>query len=183
MPEPLERHEQTEEETQAALNDFGAHMRQIREHKQAAKVGLDEALTTITEAIRQHWTTGGGARLRQIVWSLWNGNTLVSLYGVLNGLDYELGHAVAKLLEAQLVGALDTDDYLRRVLTESGEFARYDDAAAATPEGEEVIYPALPCSAESLRDLADAAESREARFEAQARAEDERTARLEEVEV
>ena len=99
-----------------------------------------------------------------------------------NGLDYELGRAVAKLLEAQLVGVLDTDDYLRRVLTESGEFAHYDEAAHDTPEREEVIYPALSCYAETLRDLADAAESREARFEAEARAEEERTARLEEAD-
>ena len=182
MPEPIQDHQQTEEETEAALNELGAHFRRIREHKQAAKAGLDEALMTITEAIRQHWTTGGGTRLRQIVWSLWNGNTLVNLYGVLGGLDYDLSRAVAKLLEAYMMGALETDDYLRRVLEDSGEFTRYDDAAAATPEGEDVIYPALPCSPESLRDLADAAESREVRFEAATRAEDERLAHHEEVE-
>ena len=163
--------------------DFAAQMRQIREHKQAAKVGLDEALTTITEAIRQHWSTGGGRRLRQIVWSLWNGDTLVALWDVLGGLDYDLGRAVAKLIEAQLVGALDSDDYLRRVLTESGEFARYDEAARDTPEGEEIIYPPLAVSADRLRKLADAAESKEARFGAEARAEDERLARLEEATV
>ena len=182
MPESLARHDQTEEETQAALNEMAGHFHRIKEHKQAAKAGLDEALTTITEAIRQHWTTGGGTRLRQIVWSLWNGNTLVSLYGVLGGLDYDLGRAVAKLLEAYLMGALETDDYLRRVLADSGEFARYDAAAAATPEGEDVIYPALPCSPESLRGLADAAESRASRFEAAARAEDARLSQLEELE-
>ena len=162
------------------MDDFAAQMRQIREHKAAARVGLDEALTTITGAIRQHWTTGGGRRLRQIVWSLWNGDTMVPLYDVFGGLDHDLGRAVAKLIEAQLMGALDSDDYLRRVLTESGEFARYDEAARDTPEGEEVIYPPLPVSAERLRKLADAATSKEARFEAECRAEDERLAGLEE---
>ena len=180
MPDPSPIRRPTEEQKQAAMDDFAAQMRQIKEHKQAAKAGLDEALATITEAIRQHWSTGGGNRLRQIVWSLWNGDTLVGLYHVLGGLDYELGGAVAKLLEAWLVGAVDDDNILRRVLTESGEFARYDEAARDTPDGEEVIYPPLPASAARLRDLADAATSKETRFEAQCRAEDEQTARLEE---
>ena len=180
MPEIPPVRRPIEEDKQALMNDFGAQMRRIIEHKEAARAGLDEALTTITEAIRQHWSTGGGRRLRQIVWSLWNGDTLVALYDVLGGLDYDLGRAVAKLLEAQLMGALDSDDFLRHVLTESGEFARYDEAARDTPEGEDVIYPPLPVSTERLRDLADAAASKEARLEAECRAENERLARLEE---
>lgn len=159
------------------MDEFAAQMRQIEQHKQAAKADLDAALTTITEAIRHHWSTGGGTRLRQIVWSLWNGDTVIGLYHVLGGLDYDLGRAVAKLLEAWIVGAVDDDKYLRRVLTESGEFARYDKVKRDTPEGEEVIYPPLPMSADRLRDLAEAATSKQARYEAEARAED---ARLEE---
>ena len=180
MPEIPPVRRPTEGEKQASMDDFAAHMRQIREHKAAARVGLDEALTTITKAIRQHWSTGGGWRLRQIVWSLWNGETLVPLYDVFGGLDHDLGRAVAKLIEAQLMGALDSDDFLRRVLSESGEFARYDEAARATPEGGEVIYPPMPISAERLRKLADAATSQEARFETECLAENERLASLEE---
>lgn len=176
MPEDFHDHHQTEEETAEALNELAAHFAQIKEHKQAAKSGLDEALTTITQAIREHWSTGGGTRLRQIVWSLWNGNTVVGLYHVFGGLDYDLGRAVAKLVEAWLVGAVDDDKYLRRVLTESGEFARYDEAQRDTPDGEEVIYPPLPISADRLRGLAEAATSKEARFEAEARAEEQRMA-------
>ena len=78
------------------------------------------------------------------------------------------------------MGALEKDEMLRRVLTESGEFARYDEAARDTPEDEEVIYPPLQISVESLRELADAAESKETRIAAQRRAEDEQFARLEE---
>ena len=118
-----------------------------------------------------------------MVWSLWNGHTLIALWDVLGGLDHELGRAVAKLIEAKLLGALDKDEILRRVLTELGEFARYDEAARDTPEGEEVIYPPLPVSAESLRKLVDAAESKDARIEAQRRAEDEQFARLEEATI
>ena len=162
------------------MEDFATEMRQIRAAKEAAKAGLDEALPIITEVLTHHWSTGGGRRMRQIVWSLWNGDTLVSLWDVLAGLDYKLGRAVARLIEAKLMGALDSDEILRRVLTESGEFARYDAAARDTPENEEVIYPPLPASAESLRKLADAVEGNEMRIEAQRRAEDEQFARLEE---
>lgn len=180
MPEIPPVRRPTEQENQAAMDGFVAQMRQIKEHKERAKAGLDEALTTITEAIRQHRTTGGGTRLRQIVWSLWNGDTPIGLYHVLGGLDYELGCAVAKLFEAWLVGAVDDDKYLRRVLRESGEFARYEEAQRDTPKGEEVIYPPLPISAERLRELAEAATNKEARYEAECRAEDARFARMEE---
>ena len=183
MPEIPSVHRPTEEEKQAVMDEYAAYMRQIKQHKEAAKVDLDEALTTITEAIRQHWGTGGGRRLRQIVWSLWNGHTLVALWDVLGGLDHDLGRAVAKLIEAKLMGALDSDDYLRRVLTESGEFARYDEAAREAPDGEEVIYPPMPVSAERLRNVADAVESKEARNEAERRAEAQQYARREEATV
>ena len=162
------------------MDTFAAQLRQIETHKRAARTDLDAALTTITEGIRRSWNTGGGTRLRQIVWSLWNGDTVVGLYHVMGGLDYDLGRAVAKLLEAWLVGAVDDDKYLRRVLTESGEFDRYDQAKRDTPKGEEVIYPPLSISAERLRDLAEAATSKEARYEAECRAEEARSARLEE---
>ena len=167
MPEIPPVHRATDEQKDAAMNDFAAQMRQIKAHQQPVKADRDAALSVITQAIRHHWSTGGGTRLRQIVWSLWNGDTVVGLYHVLGGLDYELARPVAKLLEAWLVGAVDEDKYLRRVLTESGEFARYEQAQRDTPEGEEVIYPPLPMSADRLRDLAEAATSKEARYEAE----------------
>ncbi|MBE7157162.1 MAG: hypothetical protein INR62_01780 [Rhodospirillales bacterium] len=168
MPEPSPIRRADPQDKEIALDNFATQLRQIKEHKQALRSELDAALTTITQAICQHWSTGGGTRLRQIVWSLWNGDTPVGLYYVLGGLDYELACPVAKLLEAWLVGAVDDDKYLRRVLTESGEFDRYNRAKEETPEGEEVIYPPLPISADRLRDLAEAATSKEARYKAEA---------------
>ena len=161
------------------MEDFAAEMRQIRAAKESAKVGLDEAIPVITEVLTHHWSTGGGRRIRQIVWSIWNGSTLISLWDVLSGLDYKLGRAAAKVIEAKLAGALDRDEILRRVLEDSGEFARYDEAAAETPEGEEVIYPPLAVSAERLRELADSAAAKENRIEAERRAEAQESARLE----
>ena len=161
------------------MEGFAAEMRQIRDAKQAAKVGLEEALPVITDALTYHWSTGGGRRMRQIVWSIWNGSTLISLWDVLSGLDYKLGRAAAKLIEAKLMGALESDEILRRMLEDSGEFTRYDEAAAETPEGEEVIYPPLAVSAERLRELADSAAAKENRIEAERRAEAQESARLE----
>ena len=158
------------------MADFAAEMRQIRAAKEAAKIGLDEALPVITEVLSHHWSTGGGRRVRQIVWSIWNGATLVSLWEVLSGLDYKLGRAAAKLIEAKLAGALESDEILRRVLEDSGEFARYDEAAADTPENEEVVYPPLSVSADRLRELADSAAAIESRNEAQRHAEAQQAA-------
>ncbi len=163
------------------MADFAAEMRQIRAAKEAAKIGLDEALPVITEVMTHHWSTGGGRKVRQIVWSIWNGATLVSLWEVLSGLDYKLGRAAAKLIEAKLAGALESDEILRRVLEDSGEFARYDEAAADTPENEEVVYPPLSVSADRLRELADSAAAIESRNEIQRHVEAQQDAQQEEI--
>ena len=171
--------EPTEEESQAALDEFTAQMRKITERKEAAAAGLDEALATITDAIKHHWGTGSGRRLRQIVWSIYNASTLVALGDVLTNFDSELGAAVAKLINAKLAGALDSDDILRRVLKESGEFARYEEAARETPEDDEVLYPPIQISASNLRRLAETSAKLEARIEAERRAEVQRYAEVE----
>ena len=175
----IQVHRPSEGEKRVVMEEFAAEMRKIRAAKETAKAGLDEVLPVIAEVLTYHWSTGGGRRMRQIVWSIWNGSTLISLWDVLSGLDHKLGHAAAKLIEAKLMGALDGDEILRRVLKDSGEFVRYDEAAVDTPEGEEVIYPPLAVSADRLRDLADAAVSKERRYEAECRVEDERLARME----
>lgn len=178
--QPLAFHDPTEEEKQAALDEITAQMRKVRERKKAAAAGLDDALATITKAIKHHWSTGSGRRLRQIVWSMYNASTLVALGDVLTNFDAELGGAVAKLISAKLAGAIDNDDILRRVLKESGEFARYDEAAKDTPEDEEVLYPPIQISADSLRRLANSSAKLEARIEAERRAEEARYAAEEE---
>lgn len=156
-----------EAEKQAVLDEFARQMRKARERKEAAAAELPEALEKVTQAISHHWTTGSGRRLRQIVWSIYNASTLVALGDVLANFDADLGDAVATLLRAKLAGALDSDDILRRVLKESGEFARYEAAERETPEDEEVLYPPIQVSAESLHRLADSATKREARIKAE----------------
>lgn len=167
-------HESTEEEKQAVHDEFTAQMRKVQDRKKAAAAGLDEALATITAAIKEHWSTGSGRRLRQIIWSIYNGSTLVALGDVLTNFDTNLGGAVAKVISAKILGAIDDDDILRRVLKESGEFARFDATAKDTPEDEEVFYPHVQASADWLRRLAESATKHEARIEAERRRDEQR---------
>ena len=174
MPaQPAQIHDPTEDEAQAALEEFFPEAKKVRERKEAAKVGLDEALAAITATIFEHWGSGSGRRLSQIVWSLYHRSHLVGLGDVLSNFDADNGLAVAKLLAAKMAGVLD-DAMLRQVLKEAGEFARYEAAKRDTPEGQKVLYPFPPLSAEHLRRWADAAASQEARE----RLENERLARL-----
>jgi hypothetical protein len=124
------------------LKQFFAVSGAAKKRREDAEAQLAPALEKITEALTEHWSTGSGRRLRQIIWSIYNARTLVILGDVLTNFDDELGEAVATLIHAKLCG-VDMDDLLREVLKRSGEFARYEEAERETPENEMVIYP--PC--------------------------------------
>lgn len=164
-------HTEDDDKKDAVLDEFAALMRRVEEQKEAAQVGLDEALVKITEGLTEHWTTGSGRRLRQIVWSIYNGSTLLALGDVLTNFDSEFGEAVAVLIRAKLAGVDDLDDRLRCVLKESGEMARYHKAADETPEDEVVLCPPIQVSASRLRELAESATKLERRIEAERRTE------------
>ena len=117
---------------------------------------LDAALSTVTEYLRTGWTTGGGRRLRQFVWSLWNGWHLVNLFDLSHGLDGAQTDAVVTIFRAAMVGALK-EDHLRCLLAESGEMRRWEEARRETPEDFEVLYPPPPLDADALRRLAESA--------------------------
>jgi hypothetical protein len=70
--------------------------------------------------------------------------------------------AVIVLFGAGMADVL-TEDQKRRILTDSGEFARWEECRAETPEDEEVLYPPLPLSAEDLMRLAISADRAERR--------------------
>jgi hypothetical protein len=74
-----------------------------------------------------------------------------------------------------MVDAL-SEDQKRRVLKESGEFARWEQVGAETPEDEEVLYPPFPMSTEGLSRVAHSAEQSDGRIEQQRRAEQAREA-------
>jgi len=169
-------HFPTEEEQQATLNEFAREMQRVKERKDSvSQQKLQEALATISDYLKTGWSTGGGRRLRQFVWSLWNGFHLINLYGLSSGLDGRLTDAVIIVFHAAMVDAL-SEDQKRLVLKESGEFARWEQASAETPEDEEVLYPPFPMSTEGLRRVAHSAEQNDRRIEKQRRAEQAREA-------
>ena len=122
-----------------------------------AREELQGALDVITVYLQSGWSTGGGRRLRQFVWSLWNGHHLINLCDLSSGLDSRLSDAVIVAFQAAMLGALK-EDAMRTLLKNSGEFARWEAASARTPEREDVLYPPLAISTDSLRRLAHSAE-------------------------
>lgn len=137
---------------------------------------LSGALNAITDYLSTGWSTGGGRRLRQFVWSLWNGHHLINLFDLSSGLDSRLSESVIVVFRAAMVGALK-EDSMRSLLKNSGEFTRWEAARAATPEAEEVLYPPLAIGTDSLRRLAHSAEQNDRRIEQERRAEAERETR------
>ncbi len=164
-------HFPTEQEQQAALDEFAREMRRVKERKESVSPEtLQEALDTISNYLRTGWSTGGGRRLRQFVWSLWNGYHLINLYDLSSGLDGRLTDAVIVVFNAAMLDAL-SEDKKRCVLKDSGEFARWEEARAETPEEEEVLYPPFPMSTDGLRRVAHSAEQNDRRIEQRRRAE------------
>ena len=126
--EQMELHEPTREDEQMALDELSRHMGAIKARRNALSDDeLRRALDTITDALRHHWSTGGGTRVRRFIWSLWNDWHLVNLFDLCAGLDHYLGDAVIVIFRAQLIGAL-SEEHKRRVLKDSGEFSRWEDA-------------------------------------------------------
>jgi hypothetical protein len=169
-------HFPTEEEQQTVIDDFAREMQRAKKRRESVSPEkLEQALNTIAGYLKTGWSTGGGKRLRQFVWSLWNGFHLINLSYLASGLDGRHTDAVVIVFNAAMVGAL-SEDQMRRVLKESGEFARWEEASAQTPEDEEVPYPPFPLSSDELRRLAYSAEQNDRRIEMQRRDEQAREA-------
>lgn len=170
----MQLHEPTDEDRQLVVDEFARQMRRVEDRRKSVSDGeLQAALATITDALTHHWSTGGGTRLRRFIWSLWNEWHLVNLFHLCSGLDHTLGDAVLVVFRAEMVGAL-TDDHKRAVLKNSGEFARWEEVRASTPDEEEVLYPPLPLAPEDLSRLARSAEQLAKRVAAEQRAEQAR---------
>lgn len=122
---------------------------------------LAEVTPLLTETLTHHWSTGQGTRVRHILWSLYSCSHLVNLGDACSGLDANLAEAVGTAILARLKYGPEVEPLLGAILRVSGEFARFDREETATPDGLTVIYPPTPASAETLRQLADAAERRE----------------------
>jgi hypothetical protein len=103
---------------------------------------LASALFTITDFLQHSSTTGGGRRLRQFVWSLWNESHLINLFDLCHGLDGPLTDAVVIVFHAALVGVL-SEEHLRKLLIESGEMARWNSAQRQTPPAPRRVLSSL----------------------------------------
>ena len=88
-----------------------------------------------------------------------------------SGLDSRLTDAVIVTFRAAMLGALK-EESMRRVLQQSGEFARWEAASARTPEDEQVLYPPLAITTDSLRRLAHSAVQNDLRIDQERRAEE-----------
>jgi hypothetical protein len=147
-----------EDDGPTALEMFEAEMkpRKVRQES-ISQPALNDAIRLISDTLGTGWTTGGGRRLQQFVWSLWNQHHWINLYDLAHGLDDALTDAVILVFRAAMVGVL-TEDQLRQILTDSGELVRWDECRRITPQDEDVLYPPLPLSAEDLMALAIAAQ-------------------------
>ena len=164
----------TPEEEQATVKMFAREMQRSQERRDAiSPETLEKALKTVTDYLKTGWTTGGGRRLRQFVWSLWNGYHLLNLYDLSSGLDGRRTEAVIVIFHAAMADAL-SEKQKRRMMEDSGELARWEQARAETPQDDVVIYPPFPMSTEELRRLAHSAAQFEQRLEQERRAEQER---------
>jgi hypothetical protein len=97
----------SEADKESALNELAAEMRATEALQKAVSAQkLTTALSTITDFLRTSSTTGGGRRLRQFVWSLWNDSHLINLFDLCHGLDGPLTDAVIIVFQAAIVGVL-----------------------------------------------------------------------------
>ncbi len=119
---------------------------------------LQEATPLLKETLSRHWSTGQGTRIRHILWSLYSCSHLVNLGDACSGLDDDLADAASAAINARLVFGPEVEPFFGVILRDSGEFARYDREETLTPAQSPIMYPPPPASAESLRQLADAAE-------------------------
>jgi hypothetical protein len=138
------------DEKAAAVAELKRQMSEVRALRQSVSVDeLENAITRIAAFLQTSSDTGGGRRLQQFVWSLWNTDHLINLYDLASYPIAPLTEAVITMFRAAMVGVL-TEDQKRRLLTDSGELARWEHVCAQTPEDEEVLYPLPPASAEFL---------------------------------
>jgi hypothetical protein len=99
------------------LDEFEAEMKASETRQQSISgEELENAIAVTGDYLRTGWDSGG-RRLRQFVWSFWNGSHLINPYDLSCGLDARLTDAVIVLFGAAMADVL-TEDQKRRILTE-----------------------------------------------------------------
>lgn len=116
--EPFLIHESTPQEREAALQSFFAATRQSRILANTSKAKLEEASPLLIQAIATG--SGQGAKIEEILWSVWNGDNKTGLCNSLTGLDSNLAEAVLALLAARAHMGGDADPAIKRIIDSSG---------------------------------------------------------------
>jgi hypothetical protein len=156
------------DEQAAAVAELKRQMSEVRALRQSISVDeLENAITQITAFLRTSSDTGGGRRLQQF-----SGASGIRITSSICTISRHipvapLTDAVITMFREAMVGIL-TETQTRRLLTDSGELARWEHVCSQTPEDEEVLYPPPPASAEFLITLGVSAQR------SKKRAEDER---------
>jgi hypothetical protein len=154
-----------EHDPAAVLAELKAELRASEALRQSVSAEeLDHAIALVTDYLRTGSETGVGRRLQQFVWSLWNDNHWISLYDLSSYTDRKCSEAIIVVFQAAMAGVL-TENHIRKILTDSGEFARWEECRASTPDDEAVLYPPLPMSGKTLMSLAVSAQKSAKRFE------------------
>jgi hypothetical protein len=94
------------------LHEIFAVARRAKQRAERAAQELQQHLPTLSAAVGSE--SGQGAKTRQILRSLWNGE----LCDTLAGLDHELGEAIIAAISARLFMSGDADNLLRPVIEE-----------------------------------------------------------------
>lgn len=118
------------------------------EHDRARVESAEAALGIVAEFILQSPETHGGIRLRQFLWSIWNGHHVLNLWRLRDGLDIRHREAVQVVFAAWWDGYLG-DESLRKVLMSTGEFDRWESVRAG-PSHQRRLGDALDAVADVL---------------------------------
>lgn len=154
--------EPDEAEKQRAISQLRANIAACSRESLFSSEKVTLALDDITTAIQDNWNTHGGARLRNFIWSIWNDLHCINLNDLRGGLDPHLSEAVAIVFSAHLTGGL-SEDMISEALSNSGEFDRWEQERARTPEHETVVYPSIPYTLDTLQKLLPSLVAREQR--------------------
>ncbi len=144
----------------SALRELVAQERAGKAFREEARTALRDASPLLERTLRENWDTGQGTRLRQILWSLYNGSGLLPLGYSLSGFDTDLARAIGAAINGRLALGADVEDTIKHLLEKAGEFGRFAEAMDQTPEPHVVIYPPSSVSPDSFRDLAASIEAR-----------------------
>ncbi len=108
------------------------------DYRSTRQAAAEASLDKIGDSIRNHPDTHSGVRLRQFVWSLYNGHHALNLWRMKDVLDSAHNTAVTDVFTAWMQGFV-SEDALRRTLVDSGEMDRWDTVRLRAPDQRRLV--------------------------------------------